>query len=287
MPVNIAINEAETLSDQIERLLVSRNLRGMATVRPALRSGYCLRAAELLDNCCGTVMIGTGFPVKDTFETDGPVGAIALYRALAAIGKEPVLACATPLASVLENDFRVVPIAVGASTRDRQQEAGKLLERYCPAVVISIEQPGQAVDGGYYNMRGESIAHYSHCYDVLIGMARCPTIAIGDGGNEVGMGNIREALMQLDIIPAVSTCDELVVADVSNWGCHALVVLLGWLREIDLLADFDNRAELQYLSDRGSVDGISGQNTLTEDGLLAEDGADMIFQLRRLTGFAG
>ena len=87
-------NEVQ-LSQQIEDLLVARNLRGMKDVQPALTPGYYLRAAQLLRNCRGTVLIGTGFPVVDTFETDGPVGALALYKTLETLGATPVIVCGT------------------------------------------------------------------------------------------------------------------------------------------------------------------------------------------------
>ena len=63
-----------TVSKAIEDELVRRNPRGMQTVQCALEQGYVLRAAQLMKACKGTVLIGTGFPVVDTFETDGPVG---------------------------------------------------------------------------------------------------------------------------------------------------------------------------------------------------------------------
>ena len=274
------------LSQKIEDLLVARNLRGMAKIQPVLPPGYCLRAAKLMNACRGTVLIGTGFPVVGTFETDGPVGAISLYRAMEAIGAEPVLVCGAPLSAVLAKDYRVAEIAVGPqSGAERQAEAEQILARYTPDLVISIERPGQALDGDYYNMRGESIGLNSGCFDAVMNLTVCPTIAIGDGGNEIGMGNVRKALEELSIVPSATTCDELVVADVSNWGGHALVALLGWLQDRDLLADFDNRLELQYLSDRGSVDGVTRENTLTEDSLPADDGIKLIQQLRQLTGF--
>jgi len=279
------------LSVEIENLLVARNLRGMAKVQPALAPGYVLRAVELMNQCVedrGTVLIGTGFPVVDTFETDGPVGAISLYRAMETLGAKPVLVCGAPLSKALAADFRVQEIAVGEISRDeREAEAQKALAALQPALIISIERPGQAADGGYYNMRGESISPRSACFDTFMQLAPCATIAIGDGGNEIGMGNVQQALEELDIVPAATRCDELVVADVSNWGGHGLVALLGWLRKQDLLADFDNEQVLRYLSERGSVDGVTRLNELTEDSLPFEEGIKLIQALRRITGFTG
>jgi hypothetical protein len=44
-------------------------------------------------------------------------------------------------------------------------------------------------------------------------------------------------------------------------------------------------AVLQYLSDRGSVDGVSRENTLTEDGLGTEISEALIQDLRKLGRF--
>ncbi|MGB0467325.1 MAG: DUF4392 domain-containing protein [Pontibacterium sp.] len=281
------LQAATGLSLQIEELLVSRNLRGMKTVQGMMLPGYCLRAALMMQQCTGTVLIGTGFPVAGTFETDGPVGAISLYRALEACGATPVMVCGDPLASALKNDYRIHKLPIGEKTlEERLLVADAVLEQYKPQLVISIERPGQAADAGYYNMRGESITPHAASFDEIMHEAGCPSIAIGDGGNEIGMGNVRPALRSLDITPAVTRCSELVVADVSNWGGHALVALVGWLCGEDLLADFDNLAILEYLSERGSVDGVTRLNELTEDSLPSADGEAMLLELRKLTGFA-
>ena len=75
-------------------------------------------------------------------------------------------------------------------------------------------------------MRGEDITAHCVFFDPFISQADCPTIAIGDGGNEIGMGNIAGALADLDISASVTRCDELLVADVSNWGAYGLIAFL-------------------------------------------------------------
>jgi len=282
------LSESEVaLSQSIEDLLVERNLRGMATIQPALKPGYCLRAAKMMQTACDNgevVLIGTGFPVADTFETDGPVGAISLYQALEDAGAKPILACGDPLASALEADYRLQKLAIGATPEEDLAEAQQVLTKHQPGLLISIERPGLAEDGHYYNMRGELISWRSACFDQIMNLCQSPTIAIGDGGNEIGMGNVKDALQQLNIIPAATTCDELVIADVSNWGGHALAALLGKLRGQDALAKFDNAETLAYLSQRGSVDGVTRENTLTEDSLHLDHGKALIHKLRQLCG---
>jgi hypothetical protein len=272
------------LSTQIENLLVARNPRGMQTLQAAMVPGYYLRAAQLLHAASGNVLIGTGFPVAGTYETDGPVGAIALYRALETLGATPILVCGAPLADAIARDYRVHKISVGEPAVSKV-EAEKALQRYQPSLVISIERPGMAADGLYYNMRGEDISPACASFDYFLSLANCPTIGIGDGGNEIGMGNVATTLQQLNIIPSATCCDELLIADVSNWAAHGLIAMLSAIRQQDMLLGWDNLALLQYLSERGSVDGVTRENHLTEDGLSADISEKLINDLRKLGGF--
>ncbi len=300
-----AINPQElALSVAIEEQLVARDHRGMAKLRSALEPGYYLRAAQALRDIRGTVLIGTGFPVDDTYETDGPVGALALYDTLEYLGAEPLLVCGTPLSATLAEDYRVHDIAVGNSSgrvtdqgiepvrlrggrRSGDPEISTLdaLVRIRPSAVVSIERPGLTAEGRYYNMRGEDITERCACFDYFVELAGCPTIAIGDGGNEIGMGNVQEAVQQLDIDPSTTRCDELLVADVSNWGAYGLIALLGYWRGEDLLARISPAALLEYLSERGSVDGVTRAPTPTEDGFEVEIGETVLASLRDITGF--
>lgn len=272
------------LSRAIEDILVARNLRGMKTVQPHLEPGYCLRAASLLRHCSGHVFIGTGFPVVDTFETDGPVGTIALYDALETLGAKPIIVCGRPISVALAKEYRVHEIRVGDHDQ-REHEALMALYEYLPEAVVSIERPGQAADGHYYNMRGEDISPRTACFDSFMNMARCPTIAVGDGGNEIGMGNVSEALKDLNIVPAATDCDELIVADVSNWGAYGIISFLSLWSGRDLLKEINPLKILEYISEFGSVDGVTRINQLTEDGLPVTEGESILRELREACGF--
>jgi len=280
------MNEAEelVLSRTIEDILVARNLRGMKTVQPYLQPGYCLRAAKVLRDCRGIVLIGTGFPVVKTFETDGPVGAIAFYQTLEKLGATPILVCGRPISQALAERFRVYEIHVGDHDR-REYEARHALTAFRPDAVISIERPGQAADGGYYNMRGESITEHTACFDNFMNLCQCPTIAIGDGGNEIGMGKVADALQGLDIVASTTDCDELIVADVSNWGAYGIISLLSFWNGRDLLGEIVPLEILRYISELGSVDGVTRVNQLTEDGLDVSEGENVLLELRHVCGF--
>ena len=273
------------LSRKIEDILVARNPRGMKTVQACLQPGYCLRAAKILHECRGVVLIGTGFPVVETFETDGPVGAIAFYETLEKLGATPILICGKPISQALAQRFRVYEIHVGDDRR-RQHEAQHALTAFRPDAVISIERPGQAADGEYYNMRGESISAYTACFDNFMKLCQCRTIAIGDGGNEIGMGKVSKALEQLNIVPSVTTCDELIVADVSNWGAYGIISFLSVWEQRDFLSEIVPLDILRYISELGSVDGVTRVNQHTEDGLDVSEGESVLLELRRACGFA-
>ena len=279
----------QEISQQIEDILVARNPRGMSQIKTALIPGYCLRAAQILQTCIqqkpgATILIGTGFPVVGTFETDGPVGAIALYDSLEHLGAVPVIVCGQPLVGVLAGRYRTHAIRVGENAHV-EGETLAAMNHLNPQAIVSIERPGQAQDGHYYNMRGEKISERTACFDGFMKWAKCPTIAVGDGGNEIGMGKVIHALKKLDIVPSVTSADELIVADVSNWGAYGMIAFLGLWQQQDLLAKINPLAILQYLSELGSVDGVTRINQLTEDGLPLAEGQSVITQLRQLTGF--
>ena len=226
---------AQQLGLKIEDLLIERNLRGMQTLKPFLPSGYLYRAAQLITSNIGKVFIVTGFPVNHTFETDGPVGAIALYQALIRLGCDPVLMCSPPLSNVLGMQWNVKTFATGP---EKKNEINIELNACQPDLIISIEHSGRASDGAYYNMRGEDISQNVLHLDEWFVQASCPTISIGDGGNEMGMGKIDDGFDQLDIIPSTTTCSELILADVSNWGAYGLVAMIDYLTNQDVLSEF-------------------------------------------------
>lgn len=272
------------LSIEIEHMLVRQNLRGMAKLLPALQAGSYLRAAQLISACKGVVLIGTGFPVGDSFETDGPVGAIVLYSLLEKLGATPLLCCGAPLFSALKDDYSCLQLPV--NSEDATEFARQLLLQLNPELIISIERPGLAADGRYYNMRGIDISARCANFDVFFQQASCPTIAIGDGGNEIGMGNIYQVVSQLAITPAVTCCDELLLADVSNWAAYGVLALVSKIKNTKTrqgwLIDCQPTQLLQYLVNRGCVDGVTGLASITEDSLPPEHAMQLINDLQQL-----
>jgi hypothetical protein len=268
-------------ADPIEDIILAHGTRGMDRIRGAVSPGYCARAARLLLAGRGRVLIGTGFPVGGSFETDGPVGAIALYRVLDGLGHEPVFGCAPPISQVLARDFRTleVPILSWEATVPVVEAA---LAEIRPAAIVSIERPGVAADGRYYNMRGRDISDFLAKFDLFFERCECPTIGIGDGGNEIGMGNVLAELARLPIVPSVTRCDELVIATVSNWGVYGIIAAMSRELGRDLFEGFDPADVVRRLVERGAVDGKTGCAECSEDGFPLGVGLEIIGRLRKL-----
>ena len=144
---------------------------------------------------------------------------------------------------------------------------------------ISIERCGRSSDGTPRNMRGLDIGSYTAPLDELFTAGPWETIAVGDGGNEIGMGSLpRELIAQHvengETIACVTPARHLIVAGVSNWGAYALLGALAVLRRDwreSLLACLDEKLDGAVLAatvNHGpAVDGVSRLRTMTVDNL--------------------
>lgn len=270
-----------SLSEQIEDIILQHGSRGMDRLQSSLTAGYCRRAAELILAHRGVVLMGTGFPVSGSFESDGPIGAIALYRVLLHLGQQPIIVCAPPIADVLARSFLTYALPIESWERSRKM-VSRIAAELTPSLVISIERAGRTADGRYYNMHGLDITDHTAKFDLFFYECSCPSIAFGDGGNEIGMGNLRHAMEGMGIIPCETPCDELVISTVSNWGVYGVVAMLGHITRQDLFGLFDPRQIADYLFANGCVDGVTRLREPGEDGFPIESGLQIIEQLREI-----
>jgi hypothetical protein len=268
------------LSEKIEEVILQHGTRGMDSLRKHLTPGYCDRAAKLILANRGTVLIGTGFPVAGSFESDGPIGAIALYEVLSHLDYHPKFVCAPPLSEILSKRYDTCKISISPWDESKKM-VKEILKDLNPSLVVSVERPGIAEDGCYYNMHGDDISAFTARYDLFFNYAACPTIAFGDGGNEIGMGNVHEILPDMQITPSVTTCDELVISTVSNWGVYGVIALMSHQLNKDLLHLIEPEVIARDLLANGSVDGVTNRRELSEDGFPIEVGIAIIAQLRK------
>jgi hypothetical protein len=101
---------------------------------------------------------------------------------------------------------------------------------------------------------------------------RVITIGVGDGGNEIGMGNVRARLAHggalAKRIASIVRVDHLVVAGVSNWGAYGIAAHLGRLAGRPLLHTSDDERRLVTACvTAGACDGVTRRREPTVDGL--------------------
>jgi hypothetical protein len=251
------------------------------------------------------VLIFTGWPsrswlIKGLTETDGPVGAAVLARAMEQVlGAVPILVmeesllrfgevalrAAGLIVSDLETALRSKPgppsAAVGAAIafptgwEEARRETEPFLERIAPAALIAVELPGANAQGAYHNVTAREVpSELVIKADLLFAEARrrgIATIGIGDGGNELGMGNVKEAVAAhlphgAKVAPATEV-DVLVAACISNWGAFGLAAAICALAgRPDGLADIDVVRITERLADAGAIDGLTAYVDPKNDG---------------------
>jgi hypothetical protein len=107
------------------------------------------------------------------------------------------------------------------------------------------------------------------------------TIAVGDGGNEIGMGRVLARLQRegelMARIASVVAADHLVVAGVSNWGAYGIVTQLGRLTGQRLLhTPAEERRLIEACVKAGAVDGLTRRAEPTVDALDADTHAAFV-----------
>lgn len=255
-----------------EIISVVASNRGNRGVSRICRPEYWQTAAEKL-GVLSRIAVVSGFfvPAAKAAETDGPGGAAIIARAFMEQGKEAEIW--TDLLCV--DAIRACASEIGfPPEKVKVPDSCKVLDTYSPDGVIFIERLGRAADGKYYNMHKNDISHWTPSLDTLaFASARrgIVTIGIGDGGNEVGMGNFLSELYEL--LPEYKTClsvvrtDIAIPVDVSNWGGYALVAALSYVWGVWRgHRDGDESAMLETLRRYGVVDGINMNAGLSVDG---------------------
>ncbi len=268
--------------------LIARDPGGRNVSSLMIRGQLGLAAESLLS--ARRVGIVTGFFVRaaGAGETDGPPGAVVLGQALLRRG----------VAVDYLTDECNAPIlrALGVSPL---VDWSDYLSEVRPTHLVAIERVGRTADGRYRNMRGEDITDWTAPLDQLFLDAPrggVLTIGIGDGGNEIGMGNVFSSATGrvvdgADIASVVST-DFCIVAGVSNWGAYGLVGAMSAICKEDLLpasATIVGQIE-DVVNLGGAVDGRTLAKTVTVDGLGVEETVEIVEGLRgavRLSLVAG
>jgi hypothetical protein len=246
----------------------------------------CLRAAKLIRDSIekgGTVILTSGFPVIPNRrpETDGPPGAAVLAMAVKTLGATPVfvtdeLSLNVHAALAKEVGLKGVEIkTVPVDFVKARETCRSILREHDPSLLIAVERPGGNKAGIYRNMRGEDISSLVGKVDPMFVDAarrRIPTIGIGDGGNEIGMGNVFRAVERYiprgRSIASRTRVRSLVVSAVSNWGAYGVVAALSIITGRQLMHDAGlERRMIETCVRSGAVDGVTKRVEYGVDGL--------------------
>ena len=299
----------------IERL-ITLDILGRGIVQPLYKNALSLQGEypsllaarkikeNLFEGSCA--LIATGFLVPPIFvqETDGPIGSISLARGfdqfcgansvIVAEGKAlPILkavAYASSLNVIQPEEIEKAKHAVSLIEFPIKEEAAKekakgIIEKHNPSLIISVEKVGSNEAKVYHNMKGYDVSERAAKIESLFEEAKkrkIPSIGIGDGGNEIGMGKIKDTVKKAVPYGAKCQCDcgrgiaadpetdILVVATVSNWGAHAIIAALSLLMEKDLLhhPELEKKMLLEAARE-GAIDAMSGYASGDCDGISA------------------
>lgn len=264
-----ATSSSAPFPSSIEDIVLRYSGRGMTLLQKYLKTNYCFNAARrLLALERGNVLLTTGFYVAGAAETDGPPGTLCLAKALARLGFTPTIVTDRICQGLFESEQLPVEYVDIASGDDVYR---RLLDRYQPVCLISVERCGHNLENDYANMHGKSIASQTARIDTMFELADAReilTIGIGDGGNEIGMGNLKDVISEkMDLNPCTVTVDELIIATTSNWGAYALAACLSILIHRHILLSYRELADyLKKIVALGCVDGVTKKAEPSVDG---------------------
>jgi hypothetical protein len=278
------------------------------------------------------VVVVTGFYIAHAQppcgETDGPLGALFLARALVPLGIEVALATDRYCTPALRAGLDACGLAGPVNIFDLDAELLGCL-RTAPTHLVALERVGPshtaesvaaqvgatAADVAAfeklvtleqrdrcYSLRGRDLTAHTapaHRLFELAAIAKPPirAIGIGDGGNEIGMGKIRWDTIRRNmssggLIACRVPTDHLIVCGVSNWGAYGLAAGVRLLRSAPrdpALFDVDRERGILEKMVRGGplVDGLSGKQEPTVDGISFDDYAAVLSKLEQILSAKG
>jgi hypothetical protein len=258
------------------------------------------------------ISVITGFPVLSPFSfpgkpavhSDGPVGVAALLAVL--VGKFSLdvnVITDSNLSTIIKTSFQdpkgtgwtsKVSVIELPPNRDVTPQCEEILSSFHPSLILGSEKPGHNRAGEYHTAGGKSLTPYISRSDVIFNLAKgrnIPTIAIGDLGNDAGMGNIEDGIRKA--IPSEAfcncpcksgiisnvTCDHLVVGTMCDWGLYGLLACIAI--EFRDLSIVPTRAEMmQVMKSFATASQLSDEKELMTDGIPFEYSVSCLETLR-------
>ena len=288
--------------------------RGM---KPLIVPGDLEKSAKAVLNLLtpSTVVVLSGFPCcvneSPPTETDGPPGTLAVARAIAALGHSVIVVTelcnavvfgAALQGLVLPSDCGSIMLETFPSKFEARDEHRFLQLANACQLLVACERAGPAKDGICYTMRGIDMNAKGLIAPLhrFVDESNAPFIAIGDGGNELGMGKVIDRIIHNsmiengDKIGCVIAADYLIAAGVSNWGGYALAAAIAlavleqktkdeqpstWIDRF-LPKEKDEVALLDRCVAAGCRDGVTGRMEATVDGMPLETSMKCLRDIR-------
>lgn len=251
----------------------------------------CLNAAEKLCKSLkkgDTVFILTGFVLTpfNKAETDGAVSSVLLASVLEkAFGVRIVIVCpenAVKAIGKMSEHIGITPetVVFTKDTDKAEEQAKSVVDLYNPDAVISIECPSANKNGIYHNAGGIDVTEIEAKTDILFDMLvekGVPNIAIGDLGNEIGMGTISDCIenhLPSDCaccgkggITAKTKADNIITATVSDWGCYSLICMLAFMTDNPgLMHDSSLQEKMMVIASENGLIDMTGEHIPAIDG---------------------
>lgn len=163
-----------------------------------------------------------------------------------------------------------------------------VLDRYKPKAVICTERIGPGKNGVLHSATAMALPDFDPTPGAVVDTSPLVeeatrrgilTIGIGDHGNEIGFGSIKETVSETipkgDILAATTKTDVLFPVMMSNWGCYGVEAALAFLlkrpelmhspaQEERMLRDCLNAGGLEaaYCTTDFFVDGLEGETSM-------------------------
>ncbi len=296
--------DTDTRIASVERVCQTEADRNIGPLVPFAAGGLVGAAQSIAAAGEPNVVVLTGayipWATPPAAETDGPPGAALLASGLQGLG----------ITARLLTDRRCMPAVMAAQEEASQSlpvdvcsgdsgDVARLLESYehlGVTHVVSVERMGPAQDNVVRNFRGEDITSFTPSFQPLFDEGRAwTTIGVGDGGNELGMGNVPASVVKSAIdhgerIHCTIACDFLIVAGVSNWGALGLLLAVGMLRDgskavlSERVSARSHREVVEACVRAGAVDGTVGRSIASVDGLGFPEHDVVIEKMRQAAG---
>jgi len=206
-------------------------------------------------------------------------------------------------------ELKEYPISISAvsftkDVNEAAKQADEIISKGLPSAVISIECPGANSIGTYHNAVGLDVTELEAKQDILFTKLQDKgvlNIAIGDLGNEIGMGTIKEHLEEYIPYAAEGKCncgcnggiavatkaDNIITATVSDWGCYGLIAAIAYLKkDLEILHTKELQEEAMIVASRSGMIDMYGWLVPAIDGFGLSMNLSMVNLMRECVSYA-